>query len=218
MSERVVIQSRTRLRLVRAAVAGLVIFILLYAAMRVWKDVPHLADGAQPVEDVDRAYVEHPWLAYLHIAPGVLYLLGAPLQLAYRVRSRHYTLHRRLGRVLLAAALLCGVFAIVFGILFSFGGAGEAAASVVFGGWFVGCLAVAFLAVRRDDVVRHRRWMIRAFAVGIGVGTIRIWIILLTELGVLDLRESFAPAFWVSFATHVLVAEWWVRTTPHPPG
>ncbi|MEH1124875.1 DUF2306 domain-containing protein [Micromonospora sp. CPCC 206061] len=218
MSERAVAQSRTRLRLVQAAVAGLVVFILLYVAMRVWKDVPHLADGPRPVEDADRAYVEHPWLAYLHIAPGVLYLLGAPLQLAYGIRCRHYTLHRRLGRILLTAGLLSGVFAIVFGVLYSYGGAGEAAASVVFGGWFVGCLVVAFRAVRRDDIVRHRRWMIRAFAVGIGVGTIRIWIILLTELGVLELKESFAPAFWVSFATHVLVAEWWVRTTPHPPG
>jgi hypothetical protein len=218
MSEHVATQRRARLRLVQAAAAALVIFVLLYAAMRVWKDVPHLAHGTQPMEDADRAYVEHPWLAYLHIAPGVLYLLGAPLQLAYRVRSRHYALHRRLGRVLLAAALLSGVFAVVFGVMFSFGGAGEAAASVVFGGWFVGCLVVAFGAVRRNDIVRHRRWMIRAFAVGIGVGTIRIWIILLTELGVLELKESFAPAFWVSFATHVLVAEWWVRTTPHPPG
>lgn len=218
MSERVAPRGRTRLRSVQAAAAVLVVFILLYVAMRVWKDVSHLADRTRPVADADRAYIEHPWLAYLHIAPGVLYLLGAPLQLAHRVRSRHYTLHRRLGRVLLGAAVLSGVFAIVFGILFSFGGVGEAAASVVFGGWFVGCLVVAFRAVRRDDIVRHRRWMIRAFAVGIAVGTIRIWIILLTALGVLDLKESFAPAFWISFATHVLVAEWWVRTTPHPPG
>jgi uncharacterized membrane protein len=218
MSERVATRNRNWPRLVQVAVAGLVVFVVAYAGMRVWRDVPHLVDGTQPVDDVDRAYVEHPWLAYLHIAPGVLYLLGAPLQLAYRVRSRHYTLHRRLGRVLLAAALLTGVFAMVFGVLFSFGGAGEAAATVVFGGWFVGCLVAAFRAVRRDDIVRHRRWMIRAFAVGIGVGTIRIWIILLTQLGGLELQESFAPAFWISFAAHVLIAEWWVRTTPHPPG
>jgi hypothetical protein len=218
MSERVVTRSRTRVRLVQAAVAGLVVFILVYAAMRVMRDVPHLADGTQPVDHADRAYVEHPWLAYLHIAPGVVYLLGAPVQLAYRIRSRHYTMHRRLGRILLTAGLLNGVFAIVFGVLFSYGGAGEAAATVVFGGWFVGCLVAAFRAVRRDDIVRHRRWMIRAFAVGIGVGTIRIWIILFTQLGVLELRESFAPAFWLSFAAHVLVAEWWIRSTPHPPG
>ncbi|GAA0903913.1 DUF2306 domain-containing protein [Virgisporangium aurantiacum] len=218
MSERVVSRSRTWLRLVQVAAAGLVVFVLLYAAMRVWKDVPHLVHGTQPADDIDRAYVEHPWLAYLHIAPGVLYLLGAPLQLAYRFRSRHYDVHRRLGRVLLVAALLSGVFAVVFGFLFSFGGVGEAAASVVFGGWFLACLVAAFRAVRRGDIVQHRRWMIRAFTVAIGVGTIRIWIIVLPQLGVLGLKESFAPAFWISFVAHVLVAEWWVRTTPHPPG
>lgn len=218
MTDRVVSPSRTWLRLMQVAAAGLVAFVLLYAGMRVWKDVPHLVEGTQPADDIDRAYVEHPWLAYLHIAPGVVYLLGAPLQLAYRVRSRHYTLHRRLGRVLVAAAMLSGVFAIVFGLLFSFGGAGEAAAAVVFGCWFLACLVAAFRAVRRGDIVHHRRWMIRAFTVAIGVGTIRIWTIVLSELGLVGLKESFAPAFWISFAAHVLVAEWWVRTTPHPPG
>ena len=41
-----------------------------------------------------------PWLAYLHITPGVLYLLLGILQLTYRFRSRHYLTHRRLGRLL----------------------------------------------------------------------------------------------------------------------
>jgi hypothetical protein len=50
------------------------------------------------------------------IGPGILYLLGAPLHLTHRFRSRHYTFHRRLGRVLAGSALLSGVFAIVFGI------------------------------------------------------------------------------------------------------
>ena len=63
--------------------------------------------------------------------PGVIYLLGAPLQLSRRFRTRHYGVHRRLGRVLLGAALLSGVFALVFGVPFAFGGFWQAAATVV---------------------------------------------------------------------------------------
>jgi Predicted membrane protein (DUF2306) len=41
--------------------------------------------------------------------------------------------------------------------------------------WFLICLVLAFRALRAGDMVLHRRWMIRAFAIGIAVGTIRIW-------------------------------------------
>ena len=111
-------------------------------------------------------FVQHPWIAYLHIGPGILYLLGAPLQLSYRFRSRHYTFHRRLGRLLAGSALLSGIFALAFGILFPFGGIIEVTAVVVFGLWFLTCLTLAIRAIRGDDMVHHRRWMIRAFAVG----------------------------------------------------
>ncbi|HEX8511437.1 MAG TPA: DUF2306 domain-containing protein [Propionibacteriaceae bacterium] len=134
-------------------------------------DIPHLAAGTVPADDFDRRYVTHPWLAYLHIRPGVLYLLLAILQLTYRFRSRHYPTHRRLGRIAAGAAMISGVFALIFGGLFSFGGPSEASASVVFSAWLLVTVALAVHATRRGDIVRHRRWMIRAFAVGAGVGT-----------------------------------------------
>lgn len=218
MTEQTVTLGRKRLRSVQAAVLVLVVIVLAFAVARVINDAPHIAAGTTPEDEVDREFVRHPWLAYLHIAPGVLYLLGVPLQLAYRFRSKHYTVHRRMGRVLLPAALVCGVFAIIFGIAYPFGGAGEAAATIVFGIWFLYCLVRALLAIKRRDAVNHRRWMIRAFAVGVGVGTVRIWVFALSETGVLDFQDSFAVAFWLSFSMHAAIAEWWVRTTPFPGG
>jgi uncharacterized membrane protein len=114
--------------------------------------------GTVPLDTYDVRFVEHHWLAYLHIGPGIDYLLGAPLQLSHRFRSRHYTFHRRLGRVLAGAALMSGVFALVFGILYPFRGIVETAAVVVFGLWFLACLILAIRAIRGDDMVHHRRW------------------------------------------------------------
>jgi uncharacterized membrane protein len=172
-------------------------------------DMPHLAAGTQPEDEFDRCYVGQPWLAYLHLTPGVLYLLLAPLQLAYRFRSRHYTFHRRLGRVLVGAATISGVFALIFGGRFAFGGLPEASAAVIFGLWFLTCLVLAVRAIRRDDIVHRRRWMIRAFA--IGIGTTRIWLALLQVTGLLDFASSFGPAFWISFSLHAAAAELWLR-------
>ncbi len=214
MSAPVTTIGRGRLRTVGTIVALLIAIVFAFFAIRLSVDVPNLAAGTVPEDAYDRRFVEHPWLAYLHIVPGILYLVGAPLQLSRRFRTRHYTVHRRLGRVLLSLALLSGVFAIAFGVPFAFGGSWEAAATFVFGVWFLACLMLAFRAIRRDEVAQHRRWMIRAFAIGVGVGTIRIWIGLFQATGLLSFQDSFPVAFWISFALHVAAAEWWLRRTP----
>ena len=76
---------------------------------------------------------------------------------------------------------------------------------------------LAFRAIRADDIVRHRRWMIRAFAIGVGIGTIRIWIALFVITGLPDLPAAFGAAFWISFIMHALAAELWLRARPLPP-
>ena len=96
--------------------AGLLLAIVLLAFLhRLFVDTPNIAAGRVPAEEFDRRYAAHPWLAYLHIAPGALYMVLAPLQLSYRFRHRHYTFHRRLGRLLAGSAMISGVFALVFG-------------------------------------------------------------------------------------------------------
>jgi uncharacterized membrane protein len=210
--------ARPGLRALQGAIVVLIAIVFASAVMRLLVDVPHLLDGTFPEEDYDRRYVQHPWLAYVHIAPGIVYLLGAPVQLAYRIRSRHYPFHRRLGRVLLTAGLISGAFAIALGYVMPFAGTSEAIASYVFGSWFLACLLLAFRAIRRDDVVNHRRWMIRAFAMGVGVGTIRIWLALFAATGLFEFQDGFDVAFWLAFPIHAVVAELWIRNTRHPDG
>ena len=206
-----------RLRALEIAVVLLLLIVFYSVGKRLVLDMPRLAAGTLPEEDFDQRYVEHAWLAYLHIVPGAVYLFFAPLQLAYRIRGRHYTFHRRLGRVLATAGIISGVFALIFGGLFSFGGLSEASAAVVFSLWFVTCLILAVRAIRRDDIVHHRRWMIRAFAIGIGIATTRIWLLLFEVTGIGSFESSFGPAFWISFSVHVVVGELWLRAFPNPP-
>ena len=205
-----------RLRAVQITAALLLLIVIWSVVKRFVIDMPNLAAGTLPEDEFDHRYVEQAWVAYLHIVPGALYLFLAPLQLAYRIRSRHYTFHRRLGRVVATAGVISGVFALIFGGLFSFGGLPESSAAVVFGLWFLTCLVLAVRAIRRDDIVHHRRWMIRAFAIGIGIATIRIWLALLQMVGVGE-ASSFGPAFWISFPLHVVAGELWLRAFPNPP-
>lgn len=204
--------------LIAAALAIVVVFI----AGRLMTDIPNVRDGTVPDQPFARNYAAHPLPAYLHIVPGLVYLVGATFQLSARFRRRHLPLHRRMGRALIA----CGVFsvgmALFIGIRHPFGGWTEGAATVVFGLWFLTCLAVAYAAVRRRELAKHRRWMIRAFAVGIGIATIRVWTGLFiavhhamtSEPPDGPVADTFGLAFWLGFAVNVAVGEWWLRRDP----
>jgi len=210
--------SRRRLRTLSIVVGILFAFVVLSVVLRIVVDVPNIRAGTIPSDDFAKRYVANPWLGYLHLGPGVIYLLGAPLQLSRRFRTRHYTVHRRMGRVLLTCGLVSAVFALLFGILHAWGGATESIATVAFGTWFLTCLVLAFQAIRNGNVPQHRRWMIRAFAVAIGIGTIRLWIGIFTAAGFAgDTTPDptmFGVAFWLGFSMHVAFGEWWLRHTP----
>jgi len=193
--------------------------VLVFFALRLLTDVPNVTSGIVPDPDsFENRYARFPWLAYAHIVPGVTYLLIAPFQLWRGFRTRHFELHRRMGRVAIVAGLLSGVAGVTFGLLMAFGGALQAAASVVFGTWFVFSLVSAYRAIRRRDITKHRRWMIRGFAIGLAVGTIRLWIGLFEATGLLSFRDAFGVAFWLAFSMHAAVAEAWLWWRPSDSG
>jgi len=195
----------------------LLAIVVVFAGIRLATDVPNIVTGRQPDADSFEArYAAVPWLAYAHILPGVVYLTLAPIQLWRGFRNRHLRWHRRIGRVALAAGLVSGLFGVTFGILMSFGGVLQATASAVFGTWFVMSLLIAYRAIRRRDQRVHRRWMIRAFAIGLAVGTIRLWIGLFEGFGILAFRDAFGFAFWLAFSMHAAAAELWLRWRPFP--
>jgi uncharacterized membrane protein len=192
----------------------LILIVLVFVVIRVTTDVPSIIEGSSPPEDdFGRRYADNPLIAYAHIVPGVIYLLGAPFQLSSRFRNANFARHRRIGRVVLTAGAVTGAFALVVGLVMPFGGLAEASASTVFGVYFLIALGTAFSAIRNGDVDRHRRWMIRAFALGIAVGLIRVVVGLGEAFGV-PMDDSFGAAFWIAFVVMAIMAEIWLRLRP----
>lgn len=102
------------------------------------------------------------------------------------------------------AGLVAGAGSVVIGVWFPYGGAIEGSAAIVFGLYFMVALIVAFRAIRIRDVAEHRRWMIRAFAVALGVATIRVWVGLFQLAGLMSIPDNtgtewFGVAFWLAW-------------------
>jgi uncharacterized membrane protein len=180
------------------------------------REDPFLAQRSKELDRVDRRFAVNPLATLLHVLPGGIFLVLAPLQFSSRIRDRHIQFHRWSGRILVLAALVVAVAGLYFGLLMPYGGLGEAAAVAFFGGLFVVAVVRAFLAIRRRQVARHREWMIRAFAIAIGISTVRvvgaIFDITLTPMG-LRPPAVFVLSLWTGWCITLGAGELWIRYT-----
>ena len=109
----------------------------------------------------------------LHVVPGGLFLLAAPLQLSARLRRRYAVVHRSLGYLLLLLAIpfaLTGLYIAVRNPMF---GPVGATAAVFFGGLFIHAGVRAYLAIRAGDRISHRAWMLRFLALAYAIAVMR---------------------------------------------
>jgi uncharacterized membrane protein len=95
-----------------------------------------------------------------HMLAGIFALLIGPINFSSRIRERHLTLHRVLGRIYVVSVFL-GSFT---GIALAAGRPGLPGTSMQAAAWMV-CTTAAFVAARNRQIAVHRQWMARSYAV-----------------------------------------------------
>lgn len=95
-----------------------------------------------------------------HTIAGTLALLIGPINFSSRIRQRYLRLHRVLGRVYVVAVFV-GAFT---GISLAAGRPGLPGTTMQAAAWIV-CTVAAFLTARNRQIVQHRQWMARSYAV-----------------------------------------------------
>lgn len=162
----------------------------------------------------DAGFTQHKVATLIHILPGAVFMVLGPLQFMPSLRHKHIRFHRRAGRVFLLASYIVGISALALPFLFTpIGGTLEATGTMIFGSYFLIALTNGWRYILKKNMERHRIWMIRAFAIGLAVATIRPVIGLFFALTDLAPRQFFGIAFWIGFTLHALIAELWIRRT-----
>ena len=207
--------SATLKRLVWIAVCFLALIGLAAATHRilVLENPGAFSRSNSPAAVTDIGFNHHKLLTLVHIVPGVLFMVLGPLQLSRRIRSKHLAFHRWSGRVFLVCCLIVATSALIMSFRMSIGGASETAATTLFALLFAFCLTKAFIHIRRREVLLHREWMIRGFAIGLGVATVRPIVGAFFAARRLSPHEFFGAAFWLGFTINLIAAEAWINYT-----
>ena len=175
-----------------------------------------LARGAE-ITPANERFFAMPLPIVLHIVSVTVFCLVGAFQFAPGIRRRHRMLHRIAGRVLAPTGLVAALTGLWMSVAYPQppgDGPLVTAFRLVFGSAMAASLVLGFVAIRQRDFHRHRAWMIRGYAIGLGAGTQVFthlpWVLTGVAPGVFT-RAVLMAAGWV---INVCVAEWLIRREP----
>ncbi|GAT68087.1 membrane protein [Planomonospora sphaerica] len=175
-----------------------------------------LTGGAEITPENARFFAV-PLPVVLHIVSVSVYSVLGAFQFAPGFRRRRPGWHRAAGRVLVPSGLVAALTGLWMTVFYPYPVGGSDLLSgirLVFGTAMALAIVLGFAAIRRRDVVRHRAWMIRGYAIGLGAGTQVLthlpWVLVFGAPGEVATALLMA-AGWV---INVAVAEWAVRRRP----
>ncbi|MEV0428825.1 DUF2306 domain-containing protein [Micromonospora sp. NPDC050495] len=196
--------------------------LILLSAVPVIAGAARLTEitGGATVTPENARFLASPVPVLVHIVGATLYCLLGALQFARGLRRRRPGWHRLAGRLLIP----CGLAAALSGVWMAacyprppFDHVLLTPIRLVVGVAMAGCIVLGVAAVRRRDLARHRAWMARGYALGLGAGTQVLthlpWMLLAGQPSGLG-RVALMVAAWV---INLAVVESALRRRPRRP-
>jgi drug/metabolite transporter (DMT)-like permease len=149
----------------------------------------------------------------VHGVSGTLFAVLAAFQFPTALRRGHRSWHRRTGRLLVPLGLVAAVSAIWLTLFYPHlhdSGPLLSVFRVTFASALAVTIWVAFIAIRRREIARHRRWMIRAYALALGAAT-QIFTLGFGQAIFGDNETSTALLTAAAWVVNLAIAEWVIR-------
>lgn len=155
----------------------------------------------------------YPVARMTHMVLGILFVLIAPWQLVPKVRRAYPVLHRWIGRISLASSFILIVTGMMFAFMYTYTGFVEQVPTVTYSIIYTWLIFMAIKSILAGDVEKHREWMIRGFAMMMGISATRVWFYLFLKTTDLPSTIFFSSIFWLGLGVNLLIAEVWINMT-----
>ena len=178
-----------------------------------------LAGGAD-ITPANARFFAAPLPVVVHIVGAAVYIILGAFQFATGFRRRWPGWHRVAGRLVVVCGLLVGLSALWMTLFYPWpkgDGALLYILRLVFGSAMVVSIVLGFAAIRRRDIRRHREWMMRGYALGLGAGTQALTLLAGELIAGPPSELSRALLMGAAWVINLAVAEWIIRRRPAPP-
>jgi uncharacterized membrane protein len=146
----------------------------------------------------------------LHIAGGIGALLAGPWQFSQKLRARALNLHRWLGRFYLLEVALGSTAGFAMAMVSKQGLPTHLGFGILAVLWFFTGLQ-AYRMVRKGNIVAHREWMIRNFALTLAAVTLRVQMPFMMAVLHWPFPRTYIIVSWLCWVPNLIIAEWMIR-------
>ncbi len=141
----------------------------------------------------------------IHVAAAIVALATGAITFMLGIFKDHWSLHRLAGRTYVITVVVSGTAGLPLAFTAT-GGAPATAGFLVLNCVWLILVASAFVLARKRDVLRHRVWAVRSYAVTFANMTLHLVTALLT--GPLDSRTAaYTVAVWLCWPLNLCIAE-----------
>lgn len=147
---------------------------------------------------------------YLHIYFGGISLLTGWSQFSKKLRAKRLKLHRILGKIYVIAVLISAMAGFYVAIYANGGLVAKLGFSFLAIGWFYTTLN-AYTTIKRKEIQKHRKWMIRSYSLTLAAVTLRLWMPILPNLLEISFDDSYIIISWLCWVPNIIIAEIYIR-------
>lgn len=142
-----------------------------------------------------------------HIVGGVIATVLGPLQFWPAIRRDYLAVHRVAGRLYIVAVLGGSVASLGLSFRMSPNNAAYASGLIGLAAAWLLTTGLAFVAIRRKNLIQHKQWMIRSYVVTFAFVIFRLCDDLLSHRGLVPEHEFYTILAWACWAVPLLLAE-----------
>lgn len=144
---------------------------------------------------------------YIHIFAGMFCIGTALLQFSSYILKKRKAIHVWSGRIYVIVVLLLGAPTGMYMSFFAKGGIAEKTLFMFMAvTWFFFTL-LGLTSILQKQVIAHKNWMIRSYAMAMTAVTFRIYYIILYLFDV-ELTQNYEVSLWISVIGNMLFAEY----------
>jgi uncharacterized membrane protein len=149
---------------------------------------------------------------YIHVFSSILVLMAGLTQFSDHVLKEQRNLHRIVGRIYAFNIIFINFPAGMIMAVYANGLLPSKIAFIILDTLWCWFTVKAVIAIRKGDIIAHKQYMIRSYALTCSAITLRTWKIILSATLISDPLLLYMVDAWMGFVPNLLFAEWLIRS------
>ncbi len=154
-----------------------------------------------------------PWKIafYVHVFSAIFALFAGFTQFSSIILKEHRSIHRLIGRLYAYDIMIINFPAAMIMAVYANGLLPSKTAFVILDCLWFWFTYKAVIEIRRKNVIAHKQFMMRSYALTLSAITLRSWKIIISGFVTIDPLHLYMIDAWMGFVPNLLFVEWLIR-------